>query len=203
MAEYSAALRNTSSLTINVEDLLNLQGVEKQRVEFKRSWKGSKQGKGHGTYWQVLHTICAYANDFYNDNGGYIIIGVAQEEDSASPKKRQAALPPCGIPGNELDRIQKEITSACRCNIKPEFLPILSPEIVNGVHVLVIWTMASDCGPHQCRETEKGQCQYYIRRGTETMKASPEERTQLIHQSRKTPFDDRMGKNYREYLVSI
>ena len=69
--------RNASSLLINVNDLLYLQGVEKQRVEFKRAWHGKREG---GTYWQVVHTICAYANDFFNDNGGYIIIGVDEKE---------------------------------------------------------------------------------------------------------------------------
>lgn len=59
-----------SSLLINVKDLLLLQGVETQRVEFKKAWHGKKEG---GTYWQIIHSICAFANDFYNDNGGYIM----------------------------------------------------------------------------------------------------------------------------------
>ena len=201
------SLQNTSSLRINIEDLLNVQGVEKQRVEFKKAWKGSKQGRGPGTYWQVLHTICAFANDFYNDNGGYIIIGV-EEEDSgaeadASGKKRQAKLPPCGIAGAELDRVQKEIMGACLTNIKPNISPILSPEVVQGKNVLVIWTTASDNGPHKCRETEKEPSYYYIRKGPETKKAITEEENQLLQQSNKIPFDDRMARDNGEYLTCL
>ena len=64
-----------SSLLVNVEELIKLQGVESQRVEFKKAWLNRKDTPG-GTYWQVLHTITAFANDLYNVNGGYIIIGV-------------------------------------------------------------------------------------------------------------------------------
>ena len=185
---------SASSLLINVNDLLSLQGVEKQRVEFKKAWHGRKEG---GTYWQVIRTICAFANDFYNDNGGYIIIGVEEKENWEDQEDdRQIILPPLGVPAKDLDRIQKEILGACRANIKPEYLPILSPEVVEcpgekRKHVLVLWAMASDNRPHTCKESEKGENRYYIRRGTETKKASPEEIEQLLYLKNKIPFDDR------------
>lgn len=186
---------SASSLLINVNDLLSLQGVEKQRVEFKKAWHSRKEG---GTYWQVIHTICAFANDFYNDNGGYIIIGVEEKENwEDQGDDRQIILPPLGVPRKDLDRIQKEILGACRAYIKPEYFPILSPEIVesqpgeNRKLVLVIWAMASDNRPHTCKESEKGENIYYIRRGTETKKASPGEIEQLLYLKNKIPFDDR------------
>lgn len=160
--------RFASSLLINVNDLLSLQGVEKQRVEFKKAWHSRKEG---GTYWQIIHTICAFANDFYNDNGGYIIIGVEEKENwEDQGDDRQIILPPLGVPGKDLDRIHKEIRGACRANIQPEYFPILSPEVVESPggkrkHVLVIWAMASDNRPHTCKESEKGEQRYYIRGG--------------------------------------
>ena len=195
------SLQNTSSLPINIEELLKVQGVEKQRVEFKKAWKGSKQGRGQGTYWQVLHTICAFANDFYNDNGGYIIIGLEEDEDSG--QKRQIKLPPCGIPGAELDRIQKEIMGACQTHIQPNIFPILSPEVFQGQNVLVIWTLPNDNGPHQCRETEKGPPHYYIRKGTLTKMARVEEVNKLRKQTSKAPpFDSRMAKDKGKSSIS-
>ena len=184
---------SASSLLINVNDLLSLQGVEKQRVEFKKAWHSKREG---GTYWQVIHTICAFANDFYNDNGGYIIIGVEEKEDWENQDARQITLPPLGVPEKDLDRIQKEILGACRANIKPEYSPILSPEVVqspgeNRKLVLVIWAMASDNRPHTCKESEKGENLYYIRRGTETKKATPGEIEHLLYLKSKIPFDDR------------
>ena len=186
--------RSASSLLINVNDLLSLQGVEKQRVEFKKAWHSRKEG---GTYWQIVHTVCAFANDYYNDNGGYIIIGVEEKENwEDEGDDRQIILPPLGVPGKDLDRIQREITGACRANITPEYFPILSPEVVESAgegrkHVLVLWAMASDNRPHTCKESEKGEYRYYIRRGTETKKATPGEIEELLYLKNKIPFDDR------------
>ena len=186
MAEGGEVLRQTSCLPVNVEHLLELQGVEKQRVEFKKAWHGRTHG---GSYWQILHTICAFANDFYNDNGGYIVIGVEEETDTNAD--RQAKLPPFGVVPLALDRIQKEIFGACRGDIKPTFTPVVSPEMCQGKHLLVIWVRASQCGALQARESAKGEHRYYIRKGTETTKATPEETSQLIRQHSTIPFDDR------------
>ena len=197
--------RCTSNLLINVNDLLRLQGVEKQRVEFKEAWHGKREG---GTYWQVVHTISAYANDFFNDNGGYIIIGVDEKDKKESwedSDDRQINYPPLGVPARELDRIQKEINGACRAQIKPEYRPIISPEVIEcseGItkHVLVIWAMASDNKPHTCRESDKGRDLYYVRQGTETKKATPEQIEELLRQGNKIPFDDRRAIDYGKKL---
>ena len=73
---------------------------------------------------------------------------------------------------------------------------LLSPEVVQcqgerRKHVLVLWAPASDNRPHTCKESEKGENRYYIRRGTETKKASLEEIEQLLYLKNKIPFDDR------------
>lgn len=201
--EETGMAQSCPSLLINVKDLLCLEGVEKQRVEFKKAWHGKREG---GTYWQVIHTVGAFANDFYNDNGGYIIIGVEEKENwEDASDDRQIILPPFGVPGKDLDRIQKEIMGACRANIKPEYFPIVSPEVVDmaGVrkHVLVIWAIASDNRPHTCKESEKGADRYYIRRATETKKASPEEERQLLSLHCKIPFDDRRALDSGKYSV--
>jgi ATP-dependent DNA helicase RecG len=55
-------------LPINIEDVLHGQTVEWERLEFKQGWNPEA----------VLHTMCAFANDFHNLGGGYIFIGVAE-----------------------------------------------------------------------------------------------------------------------------
>ncbi|TGO02603.1 hypothetical protein PN36_22250 [Candidatus Thiomargarita nelsonii] len=47
----------TSSLPININDLLHFHGVESARVELKQSWDEKTTGL------QVLKTICAFANE--------------------------------------------------------------------------------------------------------------------------------------------
>ena len=183
-----------SSLLINVEELIKLQGVESQRVEFKKAWHNRKDTP-RSTYWQVIHTITAFANDLYNVNGGYIIIGVEEKKDCESPDSLQVILSTLGVTGN-LDKIQKEISGACRENIKPEINPILQPEVVDGKKVLVIWIRPSDNRPHMCRESNKSnEWNYYIRGGTETKKAKPEQISLLYQHSGAPPFDDRKARN--------
>ena len=124
------------------------------------------------------------------------IIGVEEKEDwENDTDDRQIILPPLGVLARDLDRIQKQIMGACRENIRPEYFPIISPQVVEmegtTKHLLVIWAMASDNRPHSCKESEKGQSRYYIRRATETRKASSDEERQLLTLHSKIPFDDR------------
>ena len=183
-----------SCIPINVNDLLALQGVESQRVEFKKAWHNDRRIKG-GTYWQVIHTISAFANDYYNVNGGYIIIGVEEKKNRDSSDKRDAV--PCGIQGN-LETIQKEIAGACRGNIKPPYVPRVQPEVVDSEEgrkeVLVIWVKPSETRPHMCRESDKGEMKYYIRHNAETKVAQEEEIKRLCLEN-STPFDDRAASD--------
>ncbi len=57
----------------NVSALLKGKHVESERLEFKEGWNPEP----------ILHTICAYANDFHNLGGGYIIVG-AKEVDGVA-----------------------------------------------------------------------------------------------------------------------
>jgi ATP-dependent DNA helicase RecG len=60
----------TPALPINVGDLLRQRTVEGERVEYKAGWNPEA----------VLHTICAFANDFHNLGGGYVVIGVEEKK---------------------------------------------------------------------------------------------------------------------------
>ena len=179
----------TSNLTINIEDLVSCQSVEKQKLEFKKSWNDGP------TKYQIIKTISAFANDFYNDNGGYIVIGITEQEDDTLETDKQIVLPPFGIKPKDIERIQKEIIGACKSFISPPYTPILSPEILEGKHVLVIWAQASDDRPHKARVAKKGDSYHFIRKGPETVKASDDEVKTLLENSAKIPFDDRMARH--------
>lgn len=53
-------------LEVNIEDLLRKERAESEQIEFKSGWNPD----------DIYHTICAFANDFHNIGGGYIIVGV-------------------------------------------------------------------------------------------------------------------------------
>ena len=52
--------RPAMRLPINIDDVLHGQTVEWERLEFKQGWNPEA----------VLHTVCAFANDFHNLGGG-------------------------------------------------------------------------------------------------------------------------------------
>jgi ATP-dependent DNA helicase RecG len=82
------------ALPINIEDLVNGQTVEWERIEFKRGWNPE----------EIIHTLCAFANDLNNWGGGYVIIGIEENQG-------KAVLPPFGLNQGDLNAIQGEILS--------------------------------------------------------------------------------------------
>lgn len=164
-------------LPINLDDLLHARSVESVRREFKKTWSESTQD-------QVIRTICAFANDFFNLNGGYIVLGV--EEQDGVP-----LLPPHGLGDLNLDEIQKEIRGQCK-RIDPEYQPIISPEVYHDKHILVVWCPGGDVRPYQAPESKRsGERRYYVRQGSETVEAKGDNLTQLMQMIAKAPFDDR------------
>ena len=175
-----------SILPVNMDDLLRCRGVESERVEFKASWDPARTGP------QVLRTICAFANDYHNLNGGYVVVGVAERDGAA-------ALPPAGLSPEQADAVQRWIRGNCN-RLDPPYAPILSPEIVDDRLVLVVWAPASDMRPHRAPRGGKGtEARYWIRLGSETVDA--ERRGALlrglIDQTARVPWDDRAARTAR------
>jgi len=88
------------TLPIRIADILHGYAVEWERLEFKESWNPLR----------VLHTLCAFANDFHNLGGGYIVIGVAEENG-------RPILPPVGITQEEADASK----GICKTSGTPRF----------------------------------------------------------------------------------
>ena len=158
--------------------------MESSRVEFKPGWDEKV------TPMQVLKTICAFANDLHNLNGGYIIIGVAE-------KQGRAVMPPQGIDPGEIDSIQRWIRGNCN-RIDPIYQPVLSPEIVDNKSILVIWVPGSDTRPHQAPGGDKEPSKFFIRIGSESVDAqSNGVLPQLLAMTARVPFDDRRALQAR------
>ena len=92
-------------IPLKLETLLSGRVVENDRVEYKRGWNPA----------DTIVTICAYANDFNNTNGGYIVIGIESEHG-------RPILPPFGVDEDKLDNIQQEIFQYCNF-IFPRYIP--------------------------------------------------------------------------------
>ena len=171
-------------LPINVGALLHGRSIESVRIEFKANWDPTTTG------FQVLKTICAFANDYQNLNGGYIVIGVAESEG-------RAEWPPTGLSATDIHDAQRWIRGHCKA-MRPAYAPILSPETLEGRDVLVIWVPASDDRPHRARDGERGVWKHWIRVGSETVGAEASGKLDtLFEQTARVPWDDRTAYQAR------
>jgi ATP-dependent DNA helicase RecG len=147
-------------LPINIKELFHGQSVEWERLEFKTGWNPE----------EVVRTIGAFANDFHNLGGGYIVLGVSEKDGVP-------VLPPVGIKHN-LDRIQKEILELGH-RIQPACHPAIAPCFVEGQQVLVLWCPGGQTRPYKVPLSFSAQNRdygYFIPRGSSTVRAKGPER---------------------------
>lgn len=164
------------AIPVNVDDLINKRVIESTRIEFKADMNPTP----------VLHSICAFANDIDNLGGGYIVLGV--EEQDGSP-----VFPIKGIEKSRIDGILKELVGYCRL-IEPLYNPIVEPVLYQGVYVIIIWVPGGYGRPYKAPKDvfgDKSNKFYYIRKFSSTLKASPDEEKELFYISTDIPFDDR------------
>ena len=132
------------------------------------------------------HSICAFANDIDNVGGGYIVVGV--EENDGTP-----VLPVKGIPQERVDGILKELIGLCHM-IEPLYYPVVEPVFFQGKYIIVIWVSGGHGRPYKAAKdvhSDKSTKLYYIRKFSSTIVASPEEEKELFYISMDIPFDDR------------
>src|SRR3990172_9718247 len=145
------------ALPININDLLHGKPVEWERLEFKAGWNPEA----------VLHTLCAFANDIHNLGGGYILLGIA--EDNGRP-----VLPPVGLDPAQIDVIQKDLLNLGFNAIAPYYHPIAVPVEIEGRHVLVLWALGGPTRPYKAKislRKDGKDYAYYIRKASSTIRA--------------------------------
>lgn len=165
------------ALPINVEDLLRQRKVESNRIEFKKGWNPDR----------IYRSVCAFANDFDNIGGGYILVGV--EEGNGVAKR-----PVSGVPTEQIDTILKDMTNFNN-RINPYYLPRTEPLVVDGKNIIVIWCPSGINRPYDVPEyvTSKNnpprKC--YIRSGSSSIEAKGYVLDELRDLANRVPFDDR------------
>src|ERR1022692_23511 len=172
-----ASAFTTSRLPIHIDALLHARVIEIERIEFKAGWYPDP----------ILRTLCAFANDFENLGGGYLVIG----QDC---KDGQAVFPPVGVPHEQLDKIQRELLQYCHL-IHPPYFPNLSIEEFQGKTLVVLWAPGGQTRPYEAPKNvtaKEKDYRYYIRRYANTVEAKNGDRRELISLAATVPFDDRI-----------
>ena len=139
------------------------------RIEFKAGWNPDK----------IYHTICAFATDLDNIGGGYILVGVEEENGIA---KR----PVKGLAENEIDRILKDMVGY-DAKISPSYLTKVSPEEVDGKIILAIWVPAGINRPYSVAESVVAKKSIK----SSTIEAKGEILDEVRELAHRVPFDER------------
>ncbi len=167
-------------LPINIPKLLKGRIIEHDRIEFKEGWNPDA----------IYLSICAFANDFENIGGGYIIIGVKEENGIAQ-------FPVIVIPDEQIDTIQRQMIGFNNL-IKPVYSPKLSIEKIDNKNIIVLWILGGANRPYEVPEqitAKEKRFFYYIRKYSSSVKANQQEQQELIGLANQVPFDDRVNTN--------
>ena len=172
-------------IPIKIETLLEGRKVEQNRIEYKEGFNPS----------DLVHTVCAYANDIAGVDGGYLVIGVKTENGIP-------ALPPAGLSIDLLDDIQLKIFQYCN-KIEPRYIPKIDIVEYQGAHLVYLKCAAGDAGPYQApvdvyskKEAGKDQyrtMKYWIRPASLTTEAKQSELAELFEKFASLPFVDRVN----------
>lgn len=167
-------------LPVNIDDLLRQRTIEGERVEYKAGWNPEA----------VLHTLCAFANDFHNLGGGYIVIGV--EEENGRP-----LLPPKGIEPGTIEAIQKEILNLGHHAVQPPYHPLSATYAIEGRTILVLSVPGGETRPYKARVSFARGAKdwaYYLRKQSSTVRATRDDERELVSLAATVPFDDRYNQ---------
>ena len=167
----------TTPLPINIDSLLQRRTIEGERIEYKAGWNPES----------VLHTLGAFANDFHNLGGGYVVLGV--EERNGRP-----VLPPKGLAVETIDGIQKELLNLGNSAIQPAYHPLTAAHEIDGKTILVLYAPGGETRPYRTRTglgRNSRDWAYYIRKHSSTVRARGEDERELLGLAATVPFDDR------------
>jgi ATP-dependent DNA helicase RecG len=188
------------ALHLNIEDLLSARTVESDRIEYKEGWNPDA----------IYRSICAFANDFENLGGGYILIGIEENVITKTAKR-----PVIGLSTAQIGAIQHEMIGYNNL-MKPYYAPRLFIEEVDDQQIIVLWVIAGSERPYEVPESVLSKhklWKYFIRKYASSIEAKGAEKEELISLTNQIPFDDRSNRQagvvnismllVKDYLVKV
>lgn len=166
------------ALPINIDALLNGTAVEWERIEFKEGWNPE----------EIVQALCAFANDFHNWGGGYLVLGVKTQDG-------RPILPPDGLQPEQADAWQRKLLEL-GYRLRPTYHPISEVATISGRLVLVVWVPAGEMRPYDAPASfarDEKRMVPYIRIHANTVEAKAELKNELFSLANRIPFDDRQN----------
>ena len=140
-------------------ELRELSARESEQVEWKRRVADPED---------LLRTIAAFANDYQNMGGGYVVCGAEELRDVHGFPRVEFP----GLTAQRFREIESKVMADARTKISPPVTPITEeiPGSVEGQRVLVFIVPSTNYA-HSYRASGKDASTHYVRVGRETIEA--------------------------------
>jgi ATP-dependent DNA helicase RecG len=165
----------------NLINLKELSQRESERVEWKENVADIED---------IIKTSVAFANDFSNLGGGYIVCGAKETKDEYGFQK----LIETGLTSSKLKEIEGKLINDLREKVFPSIAPITDEIIVSDEKRILVFIIPASKDAHSYRASGKESSTYYVRIGRETREARNGILRELLIQKRELePWDKRIN----------
>lgn len=143
---------------MNFIDLDELSKRESERVEWKENVADIED---------VVKTAVAFANDYSNLGGGYIVCGAAETTDGFGFQKVELK----GLTSSRLKEIEGKVVTMLRERVSPPIVPIIEEIPVSDENRVIVFVIVASEKAHSFRSARTKETVYYIRTGRQTREA--------------------------------
>lgn len=108
--------------------ILENQNIESSFIEYKKSISFKNK---------ILKTVCAFANNYMNNEIGLLFIGIEEVDDKETGKKAVPKRPIKGIEESKLEGVENELKSLLS-NIHPKIKYYTIIDKIDGEYYIVV-----------------------------------------------------------------
>jgi ATP-dependent DNA helicase RecG len=144
---------------MEIVDLKTLSVRESDQVEWKENVADIDD---------VVATLAAFANDWSNLGGGYVVCGAREEKDEFGFPR----VVMTGLTASRVREVEGKVLAACRDRVSPSIAPLLQelPVADSPERRVLVFVMPSTRSPHLFRRRDAAG-KYYVRISRETIDA--------------------------------
>ena len=139
-------------------DLKTLSARESEQVEWKENVADPDD---------VAETLSAFANDWANLGGGYVVCGAKEEKDEHGFPKINVV----GLTANRLKEVEGRVLTACRDRVSPSIAPLVQELATeNAERRVLVFIMPATRTAHMFRRSDHS-AKHFVRISRETREA--------------------------------
>lgn len=172
-------------------NLKELSQRESERVEWKENVADIDD---------IIKTAVAFANDYSNLGGGYIVCGAKETVDEFGFQK----LVEIGLTSAKLKEIEGKFLNDLREKVFPPIVPITNEIVVTNDRRIIIFIIPASKDSHPYRASGKSTSTYYVRIGRETREAKNGILRELLIQKKElVTWDKRINHNAEIHDIDL